>query len=169
MFTVIDDLLQVRAWQVDLHGALMDGRQQLPWRQKINLKICRMLQNIFCRNIRGVKFVFNGLQNIRTPVLSCTSCCVIPIGRVRLACIANYRWHERLRRRCRRRRRRAYCVSALSAWGPHQFSVTHSSQSISFPLSNGANYREQWLQLHEVRVESACDISALQYNHIAPQ
>lgn len=27
MFTVIDDLLQVRAWQVDLHGALMDGRQ----------------------------------------------------------------------------------------------------------------------------------------------
>lgn len=51
MFTVMDYLLQVRSWQVDLHGALMDGRHQVPRRQKINLKICRMLQNIFCRNM----------------------------------------------------------------------------------------------------------------------
>lgn len=108
---------------------------------------------------RGIQFVCNGLQNIETPVLSCRSCSVIPIGRVRLACIANDRWHERLRRR-------AYCVSVLSAWGPHHFSVTRSSQSISFLLSNGLIIENSDYSC--MRSELSLPMTFLQYNHIVP-
>lgn len=48
----------------------------------------------------------------------------------------------------------------LSARGFHQISVTHTQKLKHFvpAVKKGANYREQWLQRHEVREEYACEL-----------